>query len=265
MTRQQVSGTAARLRLMPWAATFSADTSRALSRRRLGTTIPQGGDDIVAAIPETGQKTGSARSPSSPTGQRPLPVPGDRVRQHRQRPARGRRLAVPLIQARCPGRRHHPRLRGGPAARQDPPQRAADAERGYPGRRCDLPQRRPRGVQLHDPGSQLHASTANARRSSRWNCRHDRGQWPRPQPGVASLRAGPAWRGRNGSGRTTRAAGFPHAVVPLSRCGREASAPGRRMARAGGQASMVSMILSASALARSEYSEFRCRKTAWAR
>ena len=77
-----------------------------------------------------------------PPGQRPLPVPGHRIRQHGKQLARGRRLAVP------PAR--HAVL----AARPDPAQRAADGERRHPGRGRDPPQRLAAGVQLGDPGRQ---------------------------------------------------------------------------------------------------------------
>ncbi len=99
------------------------------------------GEDRIGALAE-----------QPPPGQRPLPVPGHRIGQHRQRLIRGRRLAVPLIR--------HAALIGvtvpGPslAARPDPAQRGPDGERRHPGRRRDLPQRLAAGVQLGDPGCQ---------------------------------------------------------------------------------------------------------------
>ena len=105
-----------------------------------GQRVPgTGGEDRLGALAE-----------QPPPGQRPLPVPGHRIGQHRQRLIR--RLAVPLLR--------HAALIGvtvpGPslAARQDPAQRGPDGERRHPGRRRDLPQRLAGGVQPGDPGRQ---------------------------------------------------------------------------------------------------------------
>ena len=91
---------------------------------------------------------------AAPTGQRPLPVPGHRVRQHRQRLVRDRRLAVPLIRRTIPAGITMPSRRG-LAAGGDPAERAADAERRHPGEAGDLAQSLARRVQLADPRDDL--------------------------------------------------------------------------------------------------------------
>ena len=103
-------------------------------------------------IPGTGgEHRLGALAEQPPPGQRPLPVPGNRVRQHRNRRARAL-VIVPRDQAGavCDGTGRRVLPAGG-----DPAQRVAHAERRHPGRRGDLAQGRPRRVQFPDPRCQL--------------------------------------------------------------------------------------------------------------
>ena len=99
-----------------------------------------------------------ALAQQTPPGQRPLPVPWHRIRQHRDR----RAWALVIISgnqagAAC-GRR-------GPPACRHPAQRVAHAERRHPGRRGDLAQSRPRRIQFPDPRGQLRRQLRGALRS----------------------------------------------------------------------------------------------------
>ena len=99
-----------------------------------------------------GEHRDGALAQQTPPGQRPFPLPGHRVRQHRNQRVRVR-VTIPAVpdRALCSG---DAVCRGRPAGRY-PAQRVARAERRHPGRRGDLPQGRPRRIQPGDPPRQL--------------------------------------------------------------------------------------------------------------
>ena len=104
-------------------------------------------------IPRTrGEHRDGALAQQPPPGQRPLPIAGHRIRQHRNHSALAR-----VIVARARPRCRRP-CRGPPDGRH-PAQRVAHAERRHPGRRGDLAAGRPRriqpGIRAASSGGQL--------------------------------------------------------------------------------------------------------------